>query len=199
MQQHGVRQETDFGYANFFRGGRLLSCAGRTGSGIALPNPDTISLRAAIERALADSGIRAAAGRIAHEIGTMSSMHYAVGKIGRLSASWSRSVGCWCSVDVLLCSNNKLAIGSQRILHAVRSADLWVHGLDMERVCLRFGHFRQSIFKHVRIRSFSLTSPELSPSMPFVNGRRRVGYDAGFREWAGTGAAFTREKRSGFA
>lgn len=35
--------------------------------------------------------------------------------------------------------------------------------------------------------------------MTFVNGRRRVGYDAGHREWAGMGAAFTREKRSGFA
>jgi UDP:flavonoid glycosyltransferase YjiC (YdhE family) len=53
---------------------------------IALPNPDTTSLRAAIGRVLADSGIRAAAGRIAHEIGTMSSMHHAIGKIVRLSA-----------------------------------------------------------------------------------------------------------------
>ena len=30
--------------------------------------------------------------------------------------------------------------------------------------------------------------------MLFVNGRRRVAYDAGFREWAGMGATFTREK-----
>ncbi|BCG89171.1 glycosyl transferase [Mesorhizobium sp. 113-3-9] len=56
------------------------------GAGIALPNPDTTSLRAAIERALADPRIRAAAGRIAHEIGTMWSIHDAVGKIERLSA-----------------------------------------------------------------------------------------------------------------
>ncbi|WP_208760452.1 hypothetical protein, partial [Mesorhizobium intechi] len=67
------------------------------------------------------------------------------------------------------------------------------------RVCLQFGHFRQSIFKDVRIWSFPLTSQELSPSMLFVNGRRRVGSEAGFQEWAGMRAAFTREKRSGFA
>ena len=57
------------------------------GAGIALPKPDATLLRAAIERALADAGIRAAAGRVAHEIAAMSSMDDAVSKIERLSAS----------------------------------------------------------------------------------------------------------------
>ena len=43
-----------------------------------------------------------------------------------------------------------------------------------------------------------MTSRELSPSMLFVNGRRRVGYDAGFREWAGMGSCVHTGKKIRF-
>jgi len=56
-----------------------------TGAGITLLKPDATSLRAAVERALVDAEIRAAAGRIAHEIAAMSSMDDAVSKIERLN------------------------------------------------------------------------------------------------------------------
>jgi len=57
-----------------------------TGAGIALFKPDATSLLAAVERALVDPAIRAAAGRIAEEMATMPSMDDAVSKIERLSA-----------------------------------------------------------------------------------------------------------------
>jgi len=58
-----------------------------TGAGIALPEPDAVSLRAALELALVDPRLRAAAGRIAEEMATMPSMDDAVGRIERMSRS----------------------------------------------------------------------------------------------------------------
>jgi UDP:flavonoid glycosyltransferase YjiC (YdhE family) len=58
-----------------------------TGAGIALLAPDATSLRLAVERALGDSEIRAAADRISHEIAAMSSMDDAAREIQRLKAN----------------------------------------------------------------------------------------------------------------
>jgi len=56
-----------------------------TGAGISLFKPDATLLRAAVERALVDAEIRAAADRIANEIAAMSSVDDAVSKIERLN------------------------------------------------------------------------------------------------------------------
>jgi UDP:flavonoid glycosyltransferase YjiC (YdhE family) len=62
--------------------GRLLE---ESGAGLTLIQPDASSLREAIQRALVDPDMRAAAGRIAHEMSLMPSMDDAVREIGRLS------------------------------------------------------------------------------------------------------------------
>lgn len=56
-----------------------------TGAGIALLKPDAVSLRAAVERALVDPGLRAAAGRVAEEMANMPSVDDAVSRIERMS------------------------------------------------------------------------------------------------------------------
>ncbi len=58
-----------------------------TGAGITMLEPDAPSLRAAVEKALVDGEMRAAAGRIAHEIAAMSSMDEAIGEILRLRSN----------------------------------------------------------------------------------------------------------------
>jgi UDP:flavonoid glycosyltransferase YjiC (YdhE family) len=55
------------------------------GAGVALVQPDAASLRAAIERALVDPAMRAAAARIAHEMSVMPSIDDAVREIERLN------------------------------------------------------------------------------------------------------------------
>ena len=58
-----------------------------TGAGIALSVHDAPSLRAAMERALADTGMRASADRVAREIAALASMDDAVHALERLKAS----------------------------------------------------------------------------------------------------------------
>ncbi len=57
-----------------------------TGAGISLPDPDALSLRAGLERALHDANMRTASGRIAREIAAMPSMAVAVQELERFAA-----------------------------------------------------------------------------------------------------------------
>jgi UDP:flavonoid glycosyltransferase YjiC (YdhE family) len=65
-----------------YNAGRIAA----VGAGLAVPNPDVGALRAALERALVDQGLRAGARRIAHEMAALPSLESAVDAMTALAA-----------------------------------------------------------------------------------------------------------------